>query len=379
MSNKVLVTGASGFLGSRIVRQLVEAGEQVRALVRASSSRAALAGLPASQVEVIEGDVMIGHTIYRSLAGCDRLFHVAAQNQLWSRKPQSIIDAAVIGTREVLSAAEKRGLRRVVYTSSVATLGTTSVAEEMDESHPFNLQQPDSYVQAKVQAEEVAREFASKLDLVTVLPSVLIGPGDTKPTPGGRGLLEFLSWDLPFIDFPVVDGGLSYADVDDVARGHLLAMQKGRAGESYILGGENLTYEQFFNSASELTALPGPGAPSSASVAMLVARLTELRARLGGPEPIITAGVVRDYAGAYAWVSSAKAQSELGYTQRPARKAIARAIEWFITNGYVKPGQAKRIRVDLRVPALEPARARCVTTPACVAGVSSPAPQTLVQ
>jgi len=350
MGNKVLVTGAAGFLGARLVRMLVEAGETVKVLVRASSNLSQLKGLPAGSIEAIEGDIRVEHSVYKALAGCDRMYHVAAINQLWAKDPSEILDAAILGTQMTLLAAKKRGLRRVVYTSSVATLGTTSSPEAMDETHEFNLADPATYVEAKVKAEEVALEFAEEMPLVVALPSVMLGPGDSKPTPGGKGVLEFLTWDVPMMDFPVTGGGLNYVDVDDVARGHMQLMAKGQPGARYILAGENLTYEQFFSLAAELTGVAGPGGTVSKATAELAGRLMELRARLGGPDPLVSAKAARDFAGSYAWVTSEKAEKELGYTHRPARRSLARGIQWFLENNYLKEEQAKKLRINLRAP-----------------------------
>ncbi len=351
MGNKVLVTGGAGFLGARTVRALLEAGESVKVLVRASSNLKTLAGLPADKVEVVEGDVRVEHTVFRALAGCDRMIHTAAVNRLWARDPNEILDAAIEGTRSTLTAARKRGLARVVYTSSAATLGVTSSPEDMDESHPFGMTDPSTYTDAKVKAEEVAREFTSALPIVIAQPTVMLGPGDSKPTPAGEGILRFLTWDMPLVDFPVVDGGLNYVDVDDVARAHVTMLTKGTPGQRYILGGDNLTYEQFFSLAAELTGVPGPGGTISKGTAELGGRLLELRARFGGTSPIASAASARDYAGNYVWVPSKLAEDVLGYTHRPARRALARGIQWFLEHGYLRDDQARKLRINLRAPA----------------------------
>jgi dihydroflavonol-4-reductase len=350
---KVLVTGASGFLGARIVRQLLEAGEHVKAFVRGTSSLAGLRGLDSDRLEVVIGDVMIASTVYGALAGCDRMFHVAAVNQFWDRKPQRIIDAAEIGTRETLEAARRRKLSRVVYTSSVVTLGKSPSPEPMDESHAFNIASPDAYVEGKRRAEAIATERAADLPIVITMPSSLYGPGDHKPTPVGQGLLRFLTWSMPLLDFPVTAAGMNVADVDDVARGHLLAMQKGTPGERYILGGDDLTFEELFTLAAEITGLPGPGAPSSLGTAELLVRLMDLHARWTGETPPVTHKMVREYGNDYVYVTSAKAESALGYTHRPARRALARSVQFFLEHGFLEPRIAKRIRVDLRVPTLD--------------------------
>ncbi|RYE83990.1 MAG: NAD-dependent epimerase/dehydratase family protein, partial [Myxococcales bacterium] len=323
MGNKVLVTGGAGFLGARLTRALIEAGESVKVLVRASSNLKTLDGLPSDRLEVFEGDVRIEHSVFRAMSGCDRVFHTAAINRLWSRHPEEILGAAIEGTHSTLTAARKRGIQRVVYTSSAATLGVTASPEEMTEAHAFNLDEPGTYTEAKVKAEQVALEFSSQVPVVIAQPTVMLGPGDSKPTPIGQGILQFLAWNTPLLDFPVTEGGLNYVDVDDVAQGQIALMQRGTPGERYILGGDNLTYEQFFSLAAELTGVAGPGATLSKSTAVLGGRLLELRARLGGREPLASAAAARDYAGAYVWVSSARAEQAIGYTHRPARRALA--------------------------------------------------------
>jgi dihydroflavonol-4-reductase len=351
MAEKVLVTGASGFLGARLVRKLIEQGEHVKALVRATSSLRALDGIPRENLEIVQGDVMIAHTVYRSLAGCDRLFHVAAVNQLWDPHPAKILDAAIVGTEQTLEAAYKKGISKVVYTSSAGVLGTTG-SEPMDESHGLNLSDPETYIEAKVKAEERALSFYSEkgLPVVVVNPSVIVGPGDFRPTPAGAGILRYLEWSYPF-GFPTVAGGLSVVDVDDVAEGHILAMQKGRPGERYILGGENLDYEQMFTLLSELTGLEPPGKPVSQGMAELGGRLSELYARWSGKEPLIGYRSARDFAGANSWVSSEKAERELGYTHRSARKALLRQVQFFLEKRLVSTEHSRRIRVDLRAVA----------------------------
>jgi dihydroflavonol-4-reductase len=349
---KVLVTGASGFVGARLVRQLIDAGEHVRAMVRATSDRRALSGIPAERLEVVEGDVMIEHTIFRSLAGCDRLYHVAAVNRMWDRDERRILDAAIVGTESTLAAAKKRHIERVVYTSSVATLGATSSPVELDETHPFNLQDPATYTQAKKEAEEIALRYnGAGLPVVVVSPTAIGGPGDWKPTLLGASILRFLRWSSPFMDFPVPGGGINVVDVDDVARGHKLAMEQGTPGERYILGGDNLTFEQLFVILSEITGLDGPGRKVSKGMAELVGRLSELRARITGAEPEITFRAARDYSDSFVHVTSAKAERELGYTHRSARRTLLRSVQWYLEHGYLGQDEARRIRVDLRATA----------------------------
>lgn len=345
---KILVTGATGFLGSRLVRQLVESGQHVKILARAGSSMRGLEGLPADQIEVSIGDITIEHTVYRALVGCSRLYHVAANYKMWDREPSRILDAAVVGTEATLSAARRRGLEKIVVTSSVAAVGATREAAPMDETFHFNREDSETYIVAKWRAEQIALAEAKKgLPVVVVNPTGIYGPGDWKPTPSGDAILKYLDWKFPF-GFPCTDGGINVVDVDDVARGHILAMEKGRIGERYILGGENLTFEQFFTTLSDITGLVGPGRKSSEGQAMLLGRLMERWARITGGDPALTYKLARDFACHYAWVSSAKAETELGYKARSARQALSRSIRWYVENGYVSERVLRRIRLDLR-------------------------------
>lgn len=344
----VLVTGGTGFIGARLVRKLVEQGHRAKVLARPGSSLRALAGIDPSRVEVVRGDVTIGHTVFRALAGCDRLFHVAAHFKMWSRHPQEILDAAVTGTRETLEAARQRGIEKIVVTSSTATLGATRDATPIDESAVFNRPDSAAYIVAKWQAERVALDMASAgMPIVVVNPATVLGPGDFKPTPSADLVLTHLRWKLPF-GMPVAPGGISIVDVDDVAQGHLLAMDKGRAGERYILGGSNVTFEQFYVALSEITGLPGPGMTVTPALAKLGGVASELFARLSGGEPKLTYKMARDYVGAFVWVTSERAERELGYGTRTLRATLARAVRFFLENGSVPAERARDIRFDLR-------------------------------
>jgi len=343
-----LVTGASGFIGSTLVRQLVERGEHVKGFVRAGSDLRPLRGLPEDRFQLAFGDILVEHTVYRALAGCTRLFHAAANFELWDRRPERIVRPAVDGTRAVLNAARARGLEKIVVTSSTAVLGTTTSDAPMNEEHEFNLSDPEAYTRAKYEAEQVVVEFVDKgLPVVRVLPSTALGPGDWKPTPNGRTVIAYLKAP-PSFRVPVFEGGLNIADVDDIARGHILAMQKGAVGERYILGGDNLSFTQIFESLSEVTGLAEPGAPRSKGLATLIGGLWELKARFSGGRPVLTRRLARDYIGAYVYVTSEKAERELGYTHRSAREAQARSVRWFLEKGYVPERAASRVRLELR-------------------------------
>jgi dihydroflavonol-4-reductase len=343
-----LVTGASGFIGGRLVRALVERGENVKAFVRAGANLGQLRGLPEQRLRLAYGDILVEHTVYRALAGCTRMYHVAANFKMWDRRPERILEPAIEGTRATLTAARKRGLERIVVTSSVAALGIAEDREPMDETHDFNLADPETYVRAKYEADVVAEQFAQEcLPLVIVLPSAVVGPGDWKPTPTGASIIQYLKLP-PTFRMPMTAGGISVVDVDDVVLGHQLAMAHGRVGERYILGGENLTYEQVFSTLSDITGLAPPGRQLSQGMVELAGRLLELKARWGGGSPQLTHRLARDYAGDVAWVTSAKADAELGYRHRPARDALARAVSWFLEKGYVPDKAARRVRLELR-------------------------------
>lgn len=343
-----LVTGASGFIGSRLVRALVERGENVKAFVRAGSSLKQLADLPSDRCRLAFGDITVEHTVYRALADCDRLYHVASNFKMWDPNPDSILRPAIEGTRATLEAARRRGIDKIVVTSSVAALGTMDKPEPMTEEHEFNLKDPETYILSKYEAERVALEAADEGEpVVVVLPAGVFGPGDWKPSPTGMGILTYLKMS-PVLSVPVSSGGISVVDVDDVVEGHIAAMEKGRIGERYILGGENVTFRQMFETLCDLTGLAAPGRDVSQGLAMFFGRLLELRARLLGGEPALTMRLARDYAFSYAWVDSSKAEQELGYQHRPARQALSRSVRWYLEHGYVPETAARRVRLEFR-------------------------------
>jgi dihydroflavonol-4-reductase len=340
MVPRALVTGANGFLGSRLIRLLVTRGERVKAFVRAGSNLSALRGLPGEQVELCVGDILSGHTVYRALAGCNRLYHLAAGYAPWHSDPRRVLEPAVVGTQEVLYAAQRRNIQKIVVTSSAATLGSTDQAVLMDEGHVFNLPGAEATLVAKHRAENVALEQARLgLPVVVVNPTIISGPGDWRPTPSGSVLLSYLNWPTSRrLRFPVT-GGLNIVDVDDVAAGHRLAMLEGRVGERYILGGENLDLRDLVQGVlPEATGLSPALSTVSRRRLIWASRLQEASARLRGTQPRTTARMVRDQICRYVWVSSAKAERELGYTHRSALEALARSVRWYKEQGYVSNG-----------------------------------------
>jgi dihydroflavonol-4-reductase len=348
MTPRALITGANGFLGSRLIRLLVTRGERVKAFVRAGANLSSLRGLPEQQVELCMGDITSGHTVYRALAGCNRLYHLAAGYTPWQSQARRIFEPLVLGTEEVLDAAQRRNIEKIVVTSSAATLGSTAHAVAMDEAHDFNLPGAEPALVAKHRAERVALEQARRgLPVVVVKPTVISGPGDWRPTPSGGVLLRYLNWPTSRrLRFPQT-GGLNIVDVDDVAAGHHLAMLKGRVGERYILGGENLDLRDLVQGVlPEATGLSPALSTVSLSRLMWTSRVLEASARLrGSAPPMASARMVRDQICRYVWVSSAKAERELGYTHRPALEALARGVRWYEERGYVSNGS------QLRMPA----------------------------
>jgi len=343
-----LVTGATGFLGSHLVRTLIERGESVKALVRPGSNLAALEGYPRDRFKIAVGDIRVEQSVFAALAGCSRLYHVAANFTMWDPRPARVIEPTVQGMRATLRAARSRQLDKIVVTSSMGVLGTTADQQLMDETHAFNLQDPEAYFAAKVAADVVVKEFLDAgLPIVTTLPGTIAGPGDWKPTPNGRLLLEYLK--TPSTShFPVSGGGINVVDVEDVAEGHALAMDRGVVGDRYLLGGENLTFSRLFETLCDLTGLSEPTAPKSKALMEFAGRFFELKARLFGGEPRITSRMARDYVDTFSWVTSQKAETELGYRHRPAREALARSVRWFLANGYVPAKAASRVRLELR-------------------------------
>jgi dihydroflavonol-4-reductase len=282
------------------------------------------------------------------LSGCDRLFHVAAEFKIWDRRPSKILDAAIVGTRETLLAAKKRGIEKIVVTSSSAAVGATKDATEMDETFVFNREDSAPYIAAKRRAEELALEMADQgLSVVVVNPATILGPGDYKPTPSADLLLAFLRWNMPF-GFPYTPGGFSVVDVDDVVSGHILAMQQGQVGQRYILGGTNVTVKELFEMLSEITGLRGPGSEFPPGLVVLGAALSELYGRFSSTPPQLTYKFARDYIGSYVWVTSRKAETELGYAHRPLRATLARALRFFLENRMIPEKRVAKLRFDLR-------------------------------
>jgi len=330
---KAFVTGATGFLGSHVARVLAEQGSDLRLLVRPTSDLRNLEGLNADRVA---GDLRDPASIEKALSGCDVVFHVAADYRLWVRDPAEMYRSNVEGTRCLLEAARKQGVRRVVYTSSVATMGFTSktnYGNVADEQSPVGIDDMiGHYKRSKFMAEQVAVEAArSGVDVVIVNPTTPIGERDIKPTPTGRIVVDFLKRKFP----AYVETGLNLVDATECARGHVQALEKGRAGERYILGGENLTLKQILDRLAAITGLKSPTVKLPYFFALATGVVDEMvMGRLLGREPRATIDAVR-MGRKMMFVSSAKAERELGWRTVPVEGALRRSVEWFRANGYV--------------------------------------------
>jgi dihydroflavonol-4-reductase len=325
-----LVTGATGFVGAALARRLLAEGAAVRVLVRPRANRRLLEGLP---VEIAVGDLADPVSLDRAVAGCEAVFHLAADYRLWARDPGEIYRTNLDGTRALMAAAGAAGVERIVYTSSVATLGTRPDGGDADETTPVDIaDMVGHYKRSKYLAEEAVKALAAKgLPVVIVNPSAPIGPRDIRPTPTGRIVVDAARGRIPVF----VETGLNVVHVDDVAAGHLLAYAHGRVGERYILGGENLSLAAILETVAGLVGLPAPRIRIPWMAAMGVACLAELaaRARLVR-EPIATRDAVR-MSRKLMFFSSARARRELGYNARPAGEAIRDAVDWFRRNGYL--------------------------------------------
>ncbi len=326
---KAFLTGASGFVGSHLRSVLSAHGAELRCLVRASSPRRNLDGM--DDGELVVGDLRDSDSVARALEGCDTVFHCAADYRLFVRDPTEMYASNVDGTRNVLAACHRAGVRRVVYTSSVGALGLNRDGVPADETTPVSLgDMLGHYKRSKYLAERVAEEWAGRgLPVVIVNPSTPIGDRDVKPTATGRIILDFLNRKTPAF----VDTGLNWIDVRDVAVGHLRAAERGRPGEKYILGHRNLSLEEIFRMLAEVTGLPAPRVRLPHWIPLAFAALDTGWARIRGGEPRVALDGVR-LSRYKMYFDASKAVRELGLPQTPIAEALRRAVDWFRDNGY---------------------------------------------
>ena len=329
MSGHVLVSGANGFVGSAVVRALLRHGYPVRALARASSDTANLDGL---DVEIVRGDLLDIASLERALRNCEGLFHVAADYRLWARDPREIGRANVRGTHNILLAAQRNGVRRIVHTSSVATLGLHHDGTPSDEETPVHLRDMiGAYKRSKFLSEALVRRCVrAGSDIVIVNPAAPVGPRDRKPTPTGRMILDAARGRMPAF----VDTGLCIVHVDDVAEGHVLAYERGQRGRCYVLGGENMSLQSILAAVAGLTGRRAPRLRLPHAAVLPLAYAAGAWARVTGATPNITVDGVK-LARHRMYFSSARAEAELGWHARPAREALADAIQWFRDNDYL--------------------------------------------
>ena len=326
---KILITGASGFVGSAVLRKLLDAGHEVRALVRKNSDRRNVSALT---VELIEGDLGDSDSLRRAVSGCDRLYHVAADYRLWIPDPEKMYRINVQGTVDLMRRAAEAGVSRIIYTSSVAALGLNSDGTPADEETPNSLERViGHYKRSKYLAEQAVLGLVRDegLPVVTVNPSTPVGPRDVRPTPTGKMILDTLNGKMPAF----VDTGLNIVHVDDVAQGHLLADEYGAIGEKYILGGEDMSLQSILQQISAMAGRRPPRIRIPHNLIIPVAWMMERIAGVSGKEPLATVDSIR-MAKKKMYFSSARARERLRYQPRPAREGLADAVRWFREHGY---------------------------------------------
>lgn len=339
-----LVTGASGFVGSHVARQAAAAGHSVRILVRRSSRLEYLDDLAAERVE---GDLRDEASIRRAMKGVRQVFHVAADYRLWARNPEEIYDSNVGGTRRLLDAAAEEGVSRIVYTSTVATVAVSQPDGPHDglpdESTPATVDQMiGHYKRSKFLAETEAKKAAAAgVPVVIVNPTTPVGPGDWKPTPTGKIIVDFLNGKMP----AYVDTGLNLVAVEDVAAGHLLAAERGRVGERYLLGARNMTLKQILEALAAITGRPAPSVRLPHAVALAAGYANTWFSRLVGRDPSIPVEGVK-MSRHRMFVATGKAERELGFAPGAVEDALARAVTWYQEHGYTRRGVAVKPRVD---------------------------------
>ena len=331
-----LVTGAAGFLGSHVTRQLVARGDNVRVLMRPSSTNRAIADL---SLEYVTGDLRDPASLDRAKKDVKRVFHVAADYRLWARRKQDIYDSNVGGTKNLLDAANRAGVEQLIYTSTVATIAVDRPQLPNEFTDARLEEMVGHYKRSKWLAEKEALSAAKNgLPVIVAMPTTPVGPWDWKPTPTGKIILDFLNGKMP----GYVETGLNFVGVEDCAAGHLLIAEKGKVGERYLLGGENLTLKQMLDALSKITGLPAPKLKIPHGLALGVAYASTVFSRLLGREPGIPVEGVK-IARHMMFVDCSRAQRELGFKAGPVAAALERAVRWYEANGYIAKGRARRM------------------------------------
>jgi dihydroflavonol-4-reductase len=333
---KTLVTGATGFVGSHVAGRVLSAGQSLRLLTRPGCDVRALRGLDAERVE---GDLRDAASLERALQGVNCVFHVAADYRLWSRNPAEIYESNVTGTRNLLDASKRAGVEQFIYTSTVATIAVDrpSLPNESTDSRLDEM--VGHYKRSKWLAEKEALKAAQDgLPVVIVMPTTPVGPGDWKPTPTGKLVVDFLNGKMP----GYVETGLNFAGVEDVAAGHMLAAERGKSGERYLLGAENLSLKQMLDILAQVTGLPAPRLKIPHVVALGYAYTENIFSRMLGREPQIPVEGVK-IARHNMFVDVSKAQRELAYAPGPVAAAFERAVRWYEENGYVRTGVRRAV------------------------------------
>lgn len=331
-----LVTGAAGFLGSHVTRQLVARGGDVRVLMRPSSTNRAVADL---SLEYVTGDLRDPASLDRAMKGVKRVFHVAADYRLWARHKRDIYDSNLGGTKNVLAAARRAGVEQLVYTSTVATIAVDRPQHPNEFTEAKLEEMVGHYKRSKWMAEQEVRKAAKDgLPIIIVMPTTPVGPWDWKPTPTGKIILDFLNGKMP----GYVETGLNFVGVEECAAGHLLASEKGKVGERYLLGGENLTLKGLLDMLSKITGLPAPRLKIPHGLALGVAYANTVFSRLMGREPGIPVEGVK-IARHMMFVDCSRAPRELGFHAGSVAAALERAVRWYEANDYIARGRARRM------------------------------------
>jgi dihydroflavonol-4-reductase len=333
-----LVTGAAGFLGSHVARQLVARGENVRVLMRPSSNNRAISDLP---LEYVTGDLRDTASLEKAMNGINRVFHVAADYRLWAKNPQDIYDSNVGGTGKLLEAAKKAGIEQLIYTSTVATIAVDRPELPREFTEARLEEMIGHYKRSKWMAEqEVLKAAREGFPAIVAMPTTPVGPWDWKPTPTGKIILDFLNGKMP----GYVETGLNFVGVEDCAVGHLLVAQHGRTGERYLLGAENLTLKGLLDVLAGITGLPAPRMKIPHGVALGVAYVESALSRMLGREPQIPVEGVK-IAQHKMFVDASRAVRELGFQPGSVTAALERAVQWYLANGYVSARRGKRMKL----------------------------------